>query len=72
VAVKAGRTARFLSAVVKVGRMARFQGASTWMRSETLAWRRTRRTWRRVRGGSEREEERGSAGVWRGNDRVRV
>jgi hypothetical protein len=66
--------------VAKVGRTARFSGALMWRRSEALAWRSSeapawRRTWRtrrRVRSGGRTVEEWVPAGVWRGNERVRV
>jgi hypothetical protein len=42
-AVKAGRTARFLSTAVKVEQTAWLPCASTWRRSKASAWKRMRR-----------------------------
>jgi hypothetical protein len=74
--VKVGRTMRFLGMAVKAGQKARFPGTSTWRRSEAPVWR---HMWRAPGGGhmveaeaEDAEEERAPAGVWWGNDRVRV
>jgi hypothetical protein len=70
----------FPGVTVKAGRTTWFLGASMWRRSEAPAWRRTRMTWRRVRGGGrmveanveDAEEERAPAGVWWENDRANI
>jgi hypothetical protein len=73
VAVTARRTTRFPGTAMKARRTAWFSGALTWRRACGGGARRGRGGGRTVEAHVEDvKEEQASAGVWRGNDRVRV